>query len=387
MTRTPFRPSPLALLVIVLAACPADDDPGSEDAHEIVFAVIGDFGEGNADERAVADLVNSWSDVRFVLSLGDNNYGDDTVAAYEDRVCGYYPKWVKPVTSNTACSAAVNAFFPTPGNHDSHVTSEGSGDACRDTGSRYASYAAFFDWPDRPQATAPEDFRDGDMFYRFTQREGDLELQFYAFNANCAATDKHACNENSGSHGCSNDGCSGGYRAMADEIAATQKRSNAAWSLVYLHQTPFAFECADGPCGDAACQGIADLDFASQAYADGANRPLAAVLTAHNHNYGRFTTHTNDQVPYYVIGTSGTELDPCPERCTNPDGTSSALCHTGSHGAMRVTATHTTLTFDYYTVGSPDVVDRCTVTRQADGSQRLSCATPRDSVIECSPGG
>ena len=362
--------------------------------EEIVFAVLGDFGEDHPDAQAVADLINGWGDVQFVVSLGDNNYGAYDIATYEDRVCGYYAKWAKPAaTTGTSCTAATNEFYSTPGNHDSEVVSTGSEDTCVISGNFYSAYAEFFDWPDKLDKP-PEDFRDADMYYSFSKSAGELEVQLYAFNSNCVDTNKGGCHKNKCSHGCSNEGCSGTYQAMADKITATQKGSTAAWSLVYLHHSPYAFMCEGdvahegcgppnhGPCGDAACDGVAQLDFASSSYNNEAGRPLAAILTGHNHYYGRFTTTTDDQIPFYIIGTGGSRLQRCPEDCTNPAGTASALCYVNAsdydagkyHGAMKVTATATTLVLDYYTVENSSVVDSCTLTRQADGSQQMSCA-------------
>ena len=355
---------------------------------ELVFAVVGDYGEGDANERAVAELVNGWEDITFVVSLGDNNYGDFDVATYDERVCGYYPKWAKPAAGESACTASTNAFYPTPGNHDCHVESQGSGATCQTTGDFYTAYASFFDWPNKPTGE-PSTLRDEDMYYSFSKSAGAVTVQLYAFNANCAVTDKHGCDENSGSHGCSDDGCAGAYQRMADRIKQSQQASNAAWSLVYFHQTPFSLE------GDSPCTGVAALDFASSDYNDASGRPLSAVLAGHSHNYQRFTTPANDQVPFFVNGTGGTELDGCPSSCTMPAGTSSALCYPSAypeggsdpfHGAMKVRASAEQMTLEYYTVDKGDLVDTCTLTRQDDGSQVLSCAGAIDALATvCTP--
>ncbi len=67
------------------------------------IAVIGDFGSGTDDERAVADLVISLAP-SAVVTVGDNVYSD---AGYESLVGDYYRPFVNAQT-----------FFPATGNHD-----------------------------------------------------------------------------------------------------------------------------------------------------------------------------------------------------------------------------------------------------------------------------
>jgi predicted phosphodiesterase len=66
-------------------------------------AIIGDFGSGDANERAVADLVAAASP-EAVLTVGDNVYTD---AGYARQVGDYYGAFV-----------AGERFFPATGNHD-----------------------------------------------------------------------------------------------------------------------------------------------------------------------------------------------------------------------------------------------------------------------------
>ena len=339
-------------------------------SNKVVFAVIGDFGSGDANAQIVADMVNNWTDVQFIISLGDNNY-DPTLSpsTYNERVCKYYGKWVK--SDGNLCTAKKNAFFSTPGNHDTKVHQKMIGNRCISKGLDYSAYDEFFHWPGK-ERIHDSDYTDIDMYYDFTKTVGDATVQFYAFNANCLDADAHGCEDDTTDHGCSKSGnCNGSYTTMADNIKSTQVKSRADWSLVFLHQTPYSLE------GDQPCAAIAALDFASDVYNNKRGHNISAILAGHSHNYQRFTSNTNNNVPFYVNGTGGTTLDGCPASCTNPKGTSSAGC-SSQYGAMKITASKTQLVLEYYqfTNNESILLDRCTLTRDVSGRQQMRCTGP-----------
>lgn len=70
------------------------------------FAVVGDFGSGNANEAAVASLIASWRP-DFVLTLGDNAYPEGSAALLDRDIFGPY-----------AAVMRESAWFPALGNHD-----------------------------------------------------------------------------------------------------------------------------------------------------------------------------------------------------------------------------------------------------------------------------
>jgi tartrate-resistant acid phosphatase type 5 len=75
-----------------------------------VFAVIGDFGTGNDDARAIAQQVASW-EPEFIVTVGDNYYstaGGSGTERYAKTVGQLYGKW-------------ADAFYPSLGNHDYRV--------------------------------------------------------------------------------------------------------------------------------------------------------------------------------------------------------------------------------------------------------------------------
>ena len=75
-------------------------------AARFTFAVVGDFGSGTRDERAVASMIEGWhSD--FVLTVGDNAYPLGAAALLDRDIFGPY-----------AAVMRESAWFPALGNHD-----------------------------------------------------------------------------------------------------------------------------------------------------------------------------------------------------------------------------------------------------------------------------
>ncbi len=75
-------------------------------ASKFTFAVVGDFGSGNANETAVASLIESWHP-DFVLTVGDNAYPEGSSELLDRDIFGPY-----------AAVMRESAWFPTLGNHD-----------------------------------------------------------------------------------------------------------------------------------------------------------------------------------------------------------------------------------------------------------------------------
>ncbi len=84
------------------------------------FAVIGDYGTGNAPAAAVADLVKSWN-LDFVVTTGDNNYPDGAAETIDGHVGKFYHEFIAPYHGKYGAGADQNRFFPTLGNHDWHT--------------------------------------------------------------------------------------------------------------------------------------------------------------------------------------------------------------------------------------------------------------------------
>ena len=81
------------------------------------FASIGDYGDDNSDELAVANLVKSWNP-DFVITLGDNNYNEGLWETIDNNIGQYYHEFIFPYVGTYGQGSDINRFFPCPGNHD-----------------------------------------------------------------------------------------------------------------------------------------------------------------------------------------------------------------------------------------------------------------------------
>jgi hypothetical protein len=106
------HPMPESTPAMTKGERPAPLAPGA-----VRFAVIGDFGNGSADELEVARLVSSWSPA-FIVTVGDNNYPDGAAAQFEARVGAAYGPFIPGDHGAYGLGSAVPRFFPTLGNHD-----------------------------------------------------------------------------------------------------------------------------------------------------------------------------------------------------------------------------------------------------------------------------
>ena len=75
-------------------------------AARFTFAVVGDFGSGTPNERAIASMIESWHP-DFVLTVGDNAYPVGASGLLDRDIFGPYSAVMRE-----------SAWFPTLGNHD-----------------------------------------------------------------------------------------------------------------------------------------------------------------------------------------------------------------------------------------------------------------------------
>ena len=75
-------------------------------AARFTFAVVGDFGSGTRNEKAVASMIESWHP-DFVLTVGDNTYSPGAQGLLDRDIFG---PW--------AAVMRESAWFPALGNHD-----------------------------------------------------------------------------------------------------------------------------------------------------------------------------------------------------------------------------------------------------------------------------
>ena len=371
--------SRLTVVVCLLAvACsePAPVDTETEAVQEVEpaaatasaatvrFAVIGDYGTVDVHELHVAQLVQGWAadaaGLDFVITMGDNNYNSLSTTNYEQAVCKngndlYYGQFVNTSADpdQTYCTASENVFFPTPGNHD------------WDSTHHYSKYTEFFPglgtWdPDNKEY----------LQYTFGWPADGPVVQLYSLNVNCSDADSGGSNTNDGNHGCpkilSGD-CATQYSDQVAWLKAQTKASTAPWNLVYFHQPPYSYAGNEQDCRPIATA----FDFTGGHYSNAAGQPLSAVLSGHSHVYERIVMNEPSNMPFLIVGSSG-KLTNCNSK-TPPSKVQSAICHDSHHGAALVTASATSMTFEYY-YNDGSLKDSCTWT-YAGGSAppTLSC--------------
>jgi len=83
----------------------------------IVFAVIGDYGEGSKYGGRVARLVNSWNP-DFIATVGDNNYPKGSAGTIDENVGQFYSRYIYNYRGSYGEGASERRFFPTPGHVD-----------------------------------------------------------------------------------------------------------------------------------------------------------------------------------------------------------------------------------------------------------------------------
>lgn len=301
-----FRTS---LLVIILSlvilpnrtpanASPAADENPAGAYPSIVFAAIGDYGDDSAAAQDVSDLVRSWK-VDFVITLGDNRYEDRT---YDRTVGGHYCSFLAAVEVATNCAggkAAVNAFFPAPGNHDYY---DGKGGGINE-------YLAYFTLPGAGITTSGTSGTE--LYYDFIQGP----VHFFTIDSEAASNNPAS------------------LAAQKTWLETQLKASTTPWQIVYFHHPPYS-------SGFHGSNLFMQWDFKAW----GAD----AVLSGHDHTYERIVV---DDMLYFVNGLGGKSL-----YTWGPKVPGSKYRYNINYGAMRVFASANTLNFQFIN-RSPRVVD------------------------------
>lgn len=276
---------------------------------QVVFGVIGDYGESGAPELAVANRLKSWNP-DFVITTGDNNYPDGAQATIDANIGRYYADYIYPYAGTYPRSAdapATNRFFPSLGNHD-----------WRTAGA--TPYLNYFTLPGN------------ERYYDFVRGP----VHFYVVDS-----DPHEV------HGTS-PGSPQGQWLKGALAAATEP-----FKVVYFHHAPYSSSNNHG----------------SQEYMQWPFEKwgATAVLNGHDHVYERLQVGT---IPYFVNGAGGDSrygfTTPVP---------GSQVRYTGDWGAMKVTATSSQMTFEFYNTTSPTPIDSFTQPAPAPASPLPPTAT------------
>ena len=269
-------------------------------AGTTTFAVIGDYGMDDANEAAVANLVASWSPA-FVIATGDDYYspaGGTGTGKYDESTGAYYCNFLKDIsTTGSRCPvglAAVNAFFPSMGNHD-----------YSDATPAPDTYLTYFTLP----GVGFTNTSGNERYYDFV--EGPIH--FFVLNSNSQ--------EPGGTSSTSTQG-----QWLQAQLAA----STSPWNIVYDHHPPYSSDSSHG----------------SSTYMQW---PFAAwgadvVISGHAHTYERILANG---IVYFVNGIGGAA------KYAKGTTVAGSQFFWGSAnpgwGAQKVTATDTTLDFEFYT--------------------------------------
>ena len=216
----------------------------------IRFAAIGDYGQNNSSEAAVATLVESWLP-EFVITLGDNNYPAGEQATIEANIDAHYGDFIENTFETTR-------FFPSLGNHDWGNLNLLS-ITCTDSLCE-GPYLDHFDLPSN------------ERYYDFVKGP----VHFFALDS-----DPHEPDGNT----------------MTSQQAAwlqTQLASaSEPWKVVYFHHPPYS----SGLHGNYTRMQWPFREWGA-----------SLVLSGHDHNYERLIV---DGFPYFVNGSGGAKLRDC----------------------------------------------------------------------------
>ncbi|MCS7038868.1 MAG: metallophosphoesterase [Caldilineales bacterium] len=262
----------------------------------VTFAVIGDYGAASPAEAKVAALVASWRPA-FILTTGDNYYrgAGDPAHPYDGSTGRYFCAFLHGVQPGPWCRSDAmsrdgNRFFPALGNHD-----------YSDAGLN--RYLAYFTLPGNGLSSTSGNER----YYDFVW--GPVHV--FVLNSNAVEPD-----------GIRSD--SRQARWLRTGLAA----STTPWQVVILHHPPYS----SGPHGSTP-----DLQWPFAAW--GAD----VVIAGHDHTYERIV---RDGIVYIVNGLGGGARYGLRRPVTG-----SVFRYNADWGALRVTATATTLDLAFYRVG------------------------------------
>lgn len=257
----------------------------------VTFAVIGDYGIDNSDERAVSNLVKSHNP-DFIVTVGDNTYGSQTL---DTAIGQYYSDYIGNYNGSYGSGSETNRFFPALGNHD---WSDGGG---------VQAYLDYFTLPESPSGNK--------RYYDFVQGP----VHFFVLDSDVSEPDGNTADS-----------------AQADWLEVGLKASVTPWQIVVMHHPPYS----SGQHGSTPA-----VRWPYEAW--GAD----AVLSGHDHNYERLLKDDNGDgviVPYFVDGIGGAGLRSF-SGTVDPD---SAMRYGGHYGSMLVKADDTNLTFELWSTAN-----------------------------------
>ena len=292
--------SVLGALLVLQSACaklPIDSPFAGKETNQksdsVTYAIIGDYGQDSPKEAEVAQMVKGWNP-EFIVTVGDNNYPLGSAGTIVANVGKHYGDFIynpdapaDRICTGPAAQEKKNRFFPAPGNHDNYSVPA------------IKPYLDYF--------TLPGDERN----YEFVWGP----VHFFSLN-----TGKNGNVDSS----------------TKDWLQSRLAAATESFKVVYFHHPPFS----PGPHGSATAMQFPYKDWGAD-----------AVLGGHEHFYARINETANAKPVYIIIGNSGNEnLYSCTANPLDPTRLTLSNCDNSHFGAIKVIATKTKMTFQYYTV-------------------------------------
>lgn len=277
------------------------------------LAVIGDFGQDNNNEAAVASMIRNWDDANrldAVLTVGDNNYPSGSQSTVEGSVGKYYSYFMYPYKSYKnpplykGAPDSINRFFPATGNHD-----------WMDGLNNYLDYYAGIKAPD------------GTPQHYYVKQFGPVGIFIL-------------------------DSMYPNLQQQNTWLQQQLSQSTAAWKLVLFHHPPYS----SGDHGNT--QNMQQPYFAWGAH---------AVINGHDHDYERISKplDTCSHFPYMIngMGGAGTRAFPRLEQ-------GSIIRYTSKYGAQLILGTPQQIQFQF--ISSDNIVqDTLVLTKDNTDSCRF----------------
>lgn len=297
---------PLALCLVLLALIlPTRVQPTMAQSSPTTFAVIGDYGMANSNETEVANLVKSW-DPAFIVTTGDDYYdpaGGSGSTKYDNSIGRDYCPFLGGITtSGKHCpqpgGSEVNRFFPALGNHD-----------YRNGGTTNNLPTTYTDYFNLPGEGVPTTGTSGNERY-YDVIQGPVH--FFFVNS--------VIEPGSEPDGTTPNSKQGTW--LKNQLAA----SSTPWQIVLFHNPPYS----SGKYGNNKRMQWPFAEWGAD-----------VVISGDDHHYERIS---RDGIVYFVNGTGGG----VPRGCGQPIS-GSQFC-LSAFGAQRVTATGTSLDFEFISI-------------------------------------
>jgi len=331
MKRGPSFLLPVFTLFWVLAVPSLGQTPTATPGV-VVIGNLGDFGDNNQPELDVSNLIKSWNP-DLITTNGDNNYDFGQLSTIDDNIGKYYHDYIGSYLGSYGPGASFNRFFLVLGNHD------------WDSGASPLGCQPYLDWFTLPSGPGNE------RYYEF----GWGPVRFFMLDSDPREPD--------------------GIAVSSVQAAWLQTRLAAAtecWKIVQLHHAPYS------SCNSHGSHPT--LQWPYEAWG------ASAVIAGHDHVYERLQV---GGIPFFVNGTGGRPLNgfiPTPVA-------GSQVRYSSDYGAMRITATGSSLTFEHFNRAATPIdthVMTCpfTATSTATSTPTVpATATPTDTPVPPTPTG